>query len=33
MQNAKKLKDKGIFIYEDFSKVIMEVRKSIWEEV
>ena len=31
--NAKKLKDTGIFIYEDFTKATMELRKSIWEEV
>ena len=31
--NAKKLKDTGIFIYEDFSKATMELRKSLWEEV
>ena len=27
--NAKKLKDTGIFIYEDFSKATMELRKSL----
>ena len=31
--NAKKLKDTGISIYEDFSKATMELRKSLWEEV
>ena len=31
--NEKKLKDIGIFIYEDFSKATMKLRKSIWEEV
>ena len=33
LRNAKKLKDTGIFIYEDFSKATMELRKSLWEEV
>ena len=31
--NKKKLKDTGIFIYEDFSKAKMELRKSLWEKV
>ena len=31
--NGKKLKETGIFIYEDFSKATMELRKSLWEEV
>ena len=31
--NVKKLKDTGIFIYEDFSKATMALRKSLWEEV
>ena len=30
---GKKLKYTGIFIYEDFSKAAMELRKSLWEEV
>ena len=30
--NAKKLKDPGIFNHEDFSKVTMELRKSLWAE-
>ena len=33
LQNAKKLKNTGIFIYEDFSNATMELRKSLWEEV
>ena len=33
LRSAKKLKDTGIFIYEDFSKATMELRKSLWEEV
>ena len=32
-QNAKKLKDTGIFIYEDFCSDAMELRKSLWEKV
>ena len=32
-QNAKKLKDTGIFIYEDFCSDTMELRKSLWEKV
>ena len=31
--NAKKLKDTGMFIYEDFSKVTIELRKYLWKEV
>lgn len=33
LQNAKKLKNTVIYIYEDFSKDTMEIRKSLWEEV
>ena len=33
LQNAKKLKDTGIFIYEDFCSDTMELRKSLWEKV
>ena len=33
LQNAKKIKDTGIFIYEDFGKVTMELQKSFWENV
>ena len=33
LQNAKKLKDAGIYVYEDFSNETMEVRKSLWEKV
>ena len=33
LNNAKKLKNTGIFIYEDFSKDTMELRKSLWEQV
>ena len=29
----KKIKYTGIFIYEDFSKAAVELRKSLWEEV
>ena len=29
----KKLKNTGIFIYEDFSKATMELGKSLWEQV
>ena len=32
-QNSKKLKNTGTFIYEDFSKTTIELRKSLWEEV
>ena len=31
--NAKKLKDTGTFVYEDFCSDTMELRKSIWEKV
>ena len=33
LQNSKKLKNSGIFIYDDFFKVTMELKKSLWEEV
>ena len=33
LQNAKKLKSTGIFIYGDFSNATIELRKSLWEEV
>ena len=33
LQNVKKLKNTGIFIYKDFSKATMELRKSLWDEV
>ena len=33
LNNAKKLKDMGIYIYEDFSKDTMELKKSLWEQV
>ena len=32
MQNSKKSKNTGSFIYEDFCKATMELRKSLWEE-
>ena len=32
LQNAKKLKNTEIYIYEDFCKDIMKLRKSLWEE-
>ena len=32
LQNAKKLNNTGIYIYEDFLKGTMELRKSLWEE-
>ena len=28
-----KLKDTGIYVYEDFSNETMEVRKSLWEKL
>ena len=31
--NAKVLKDTGIFIYEDYCKDTMSVRKKLWEQV
>ena len=33
LNNTKKLKSTGIYLYEDFSKVTMELRKSLWEQV
>ena len=33
IQNAKKLKDTRIFIYEDLCSDTMELRKSLWEKV
>ena len=33
LKNAKYLKGSGIFIYEDFCKATMELRKSLWEQV
>ena len=33
LQNSKKLKNTGTFIYEDFCNETMELRKSLWEEV
>ena len=33
LQNSKKLRNTGIFFYEDFSKATMELRKFLWEEV
>ena len=30
LQNGKKLKNSGIFIYEDFSNATMELRQSLW---
>ena len=33
LQNSKKLKNTGTFIYEDFCKETMELPKSLWEEV
>ena len=33
LSNAKKLKNTGIFIYEDYCKETMYLRKSPWEEV
>ena len=33
LQNARNLKDTGIFIYEDFCEDAMELRKSLWEQV
>ena len=30
---CEKLKDTGTFIYQDFSKATIELRKSLWEEV
>ena len=33
LQNANKLKDTGMFIYEDFCSNIMKLRKLLWEKV
>ena len=33
LNNAKKLRDTGIYIYEDFSKDTMDLRKTLWEKV
>ena len=33
LKNAKLLKNTGIFIYEDFCKDTMELRKELWQEV
>ena len=33
LQNAKKLKDDGIFIYKDLCSDTMELRKSLWKKV
>ena len=33
LKNVKSLKDTGIFIYEDFCKDTMEVRKKLWNQV
>ena len=33
LKDAKKLKNSGIYIYEDFCNNTMELRKSLWEEV
>ena len=33
LQNAKKLKDTGIFTYENFCSDTMELRKLLWEKV
>ena len=33
LSNAKKLKNTGIFVYEDYCKETMDLRKSLWEEV
>ena len=33
LSNAKKLKNTGIFIYEDYCKETMDLQKSLWEEV
>ena len=32
-KNSKKSKDTGIFIFEDFCKETVELRKSLWQEV
>ena len=33
IQSSKKLKNAGIFIYEDFCKDTMDLRKQLWEKV
>ena len=33
LNNAKKLRDAGIYIYKDFSKDTMDLRKTLWEKV
>ena len=33
LKNAKLLKNTGIFVYEDFCKDTMELRKELWQEV
>ena len=33
LAEAKKVKPKGIQIYEDFSKAVVEIRKKNWEKV
>ena len=33
IQNSKKLKNTGTFIYEDFCKDTMDLRKQLWEKV
>ena len=33
IQSLKKLKNTGIFIYEDFCKDTMDLRKQLWEKV
>ena len=32
LNNAKKLRDTGIYIYEDFSKDTMDSQKALWEK-
>ena len=33
LTNVKKLKDKNVFINEDFSYETMELRKELWEKI
>ena len=33
LNNAKKMKNTGLFIYENFLKDTMELRKSLWKQV
>ena len=33
LNNAKKLRETGIYIYEDFSKDMMDLQKTLWEKV